>query len=60
MRTTESAATPLSGHLIRQPGDPIFTLAELCRRDPHADKIDLTVGICPAGDGRVPAPAAAA
>lgn len=44
----------LFANLTPQPGDPIFALADLCRRDPRADKIDLTIGIYHADDGRVP------
>ncbi|CAM5778216.1 amino acid aminotransferase [Castellaniella caeni] len=44
----------LFDQLQPQPGDPIFALADQCRRDSRQDKIDLTIGIYHSDDGRIP------
>ncbi|MHA3902240.1 amino acid aminotransferase [Castellaniella sp. WN] len=43
-------------HIPPFAGDPIFELGNACRRDPRADKINLTVGLYYDKDGRIPVP----
>ncbi|MGB6008167.1 aromatic amino acid transaminase [Castellaniella sp.] len=41
-------------HIPPFAGDPIFELGNACRRDPRADKVNLTVGLYYDEDGRIP------